>query len=73
VQPPLDPQTAEEAAGTRQLTTAFGWTNFQCFTQHDVQELNRELCDKLDERMNGTPLEGTISRLFKGRYKSFIR
>ena len=41
--------------------------------QHDVQELNRELCDKLESRMKGTPQEGAIGKLFTGQYRSYIK
>lgn len=36
---------------TKSLTQSFGWTNMDAFTQHDVQELNRILSDKLEEKM----------------------
>jgi hypothetical protein len=35
--------------------------------QQDVQELNRVLCDKLEDKMKGTCVEGTIARLFEGK------
>jgi len=41
--------------------------------QQDVQELNRVLCDKLEEKMKGTCAEGTIKQLFEGTIRSFIR
>lgn len=66
-------QTCESAVETRQLAQAFGWDSYQCFMQHDIQELNRELCDKLEERMKNTPQAGTIRNLFTGRYRSFIK
>ena len=40
--------------GTKELTKAFGWTTVDSFLQQDVQELNRVLCDKLEEKMKGT-------------------
>jgi hypothetical protein len=41
--------------------------------QHDVQEFNRVLQDKLEEKMKGTIAEGAIRRLFVGKMKSYIK
>lgn len=41
--------------------------------QHDVQEFNRVLQDKLEEKMKGTVAEGAIRRLFVGKMKSYIK
>jgi ubiquitin carboxyl-terminal hydrolase 7 len=38
-----------------------------------VQELNRVLCDKLEEKMKGTVADGTIKALFEGTLRSFIQ
>lgn len=27
------------------------WGSYEAFTQHDVQELNRVLCEKLEDKM----------------------
>jgi ubiquitin carboxyl-terminal hydrolase 7 len=40
--------------------------------QQDVQELNRILCDRLEEKMKGTSVEGTIARLFEGKVSEGI-
>ena len=37
-----------------------------------MQELNRVLCEKLDEKMKGTSVEGTIQKLFEGECISYI-
>jgi hypothetical protein len=37
--------------GTTELTKSFGWKGFDSFLQHDVQEFNRVLCDKLETKM----------------------
>jgi ubiquitin C-terminal hydrolase len=59
---------------TKTLTESFGWDNTDAFTQHDVQELNRILCDHLEERMKkiapGQP--NTISQLFEGKILNYI-
>jgi hypothetical protein len=41
--------------------------------QQDAQEMMRVLLEKLEERMKGTPVEGTVGRLFSGKLKQFIR
>ncbi|BAM82574.1 ubiquitin-specific protease [Cyanidioschyzon merolae strain 10D] len=69
----FDLQHEDQCVTTKELTNAFGWTDADAFTQHDAQELNRLLCDTLEERMKGTPLEGTIARLFQGQAKRFIK
>jgi hypothetical protein len=33
------------------LTKSFGWDTYDSFMQHDVQELNRVLCEKLEDKM----------------------
>jgi hypothetical protein len=60
-------QTSKEAVSTRELTQSFGWNGSESFQQQDVQELNRVLCDKLEEKMTGTCVEGTIKHLFEGQ------
>lgn len=42
-------------------------------TQHDVQEFNRVLQDKLEEKMKKTDAEGTIEKLFRGTTYNYIR
>ena len=64
---------AAEAPSTRALTRSFGWDREDAFTQHDVQELDRVLLDNLESKMVGTPLEGTIKRIFAGRLRHSIR
>lgn len=59
--------------GTTELTKSFGWKGFDSFLQHDVQEFNRVLCDKLETKMKGTQADGAINRLFCGKMKSYIK
>ncbi|CCE65580.1 hypothetical protein TPHA_0L02290 [Tetrapisispora phaffii CBS 4417] len=58
---------------TLELTRSFGWDSADAFTQHDVQELNRILMDRLETRMKGTKVEGKLSELFVGKMKSYIK
>ncbi|CAN1298219.1 Ubiquitin C-terminal hydrolase 12 [Linum perenne] len=42
------------------------------FRKHDVQELNRVLSEKLEDKMKGTVVEGTIQQLFEGHAMNYI-
>ncbi|CAN1258520.1 Ubiquitin C-terminal hydrolase 12 [Linum perenne] len=42
------------------------------FRKHDVQELNRVLSEKLEDKMKGTVVEGTIQHLFEGHHMNYI-
>ncbi|ORY78391.1 putative ubiquitin carboxyl-terminal hydrolase 5 [Leucosporidium creatinivorum] len=66
-------QTSDQSVGTTELTKSFGWKGFDSFLQHDVQEFNRVLQDKLEEKMKGTPADGEIQRLFSGSTKSYLK
>jgi Ubiquitin carboxyl-terminal hydrolase len=59
--------------GTTELTRSFGWKSLDSFMQHDVQEFNRVLQDKLEIKMKGTAAEGAINKLFVGKMKSYIK
>ena len=47
----LQLQFGDHSVNTKNLTQSFGWTTMDAFTQHDVQELNRILSDKLEDKM----------------------
>ncbi|CAM9255886.1 unnamed protein product, partial [Chrysoparadoxa australica] len=66
-------QTSSSAVATQELTKSFGWDTHESFLQQDVQELNRVLCDKLEEKMKGTPVEGVVKELFEGRTRNYIK
>ena len=61
------------AVGTTELTRSFGWDTIDSFMQHDVQEFNRVLCDNLETKMKGTPVEGTINKLFEGIMRMYVK
>lgn len=42
------------SAGTTELTKSFGWKSLDSFLQHDVQEFNRVLQDKLESKMKAS-------------------
>jgi ubiquitin carboxyl-terminal hydrolase 7 len=44
-------QYSSSAVSTKDLTNSFGWTSYDTFMQHDIHELNRVLCEKLEEKM----------------------
>ncbi|WFD31159.1 ubiquitinyl hydrolase 1 [Malassezia sp. CBS 17886] len=66
-------QTSDLPVGTTELTKSFGWKSLDSFLQHDVQEFNRVLQEKLEAKMKGTAADGAISHLFVGRMKSYLR
>ncbi|KAG6968403.1 hypothetical protein JG687_00003771 [Phytophthora cactorum] len=47
-------QRKHKAVSTKELTRSFGWSAIDSFMQHDVQELYRILCDRLEEKMKNT-------------------
>lgn len=65
-------QFGNRSVCTKELTKSFGWDVSDGFIQHDIQELNRVLCDNLEEKMKGTCSEGKIAHLFKGNIVSQI-
>jgi hypothetical protein len=46
-------QYAPSPVSTKQLIQSFGWQTAEAFQQHDVQELELILYDKLEEKMKG--------------------
>eukprot|EP00250_Pteridium_aquilinum_P017737 c23759_g1_i1 orf=877-4185(-) len=65
-------QYTDTSVSTKDLTKSFGWDTYDSFMQHDVQELNRVLCEKLEDKMKGTAVEGTIQQLFEGHHMSYV-
>lgn len=66
-------QLSNEPVGTLELTKSFGWDSSDAFTQHDVQELNRVLMDRLETAMKGTPIEKKLNDVFVGKMKLYIK
>lgn len=66
-------QMKNKAVSTKELTRSFGWSQIDSFMQHDVQELYRILCDRLEEKMKNTYVDSTIKRLFEGKVRSFVQ
>ncbi|ETK75851.1 hypothetical protein L915_17613 [Phytophthora nicotianae] len=66
-------QRQRKAVSTKELTRSFGWSAIDSFMQHDVQELYRILCDRLEEKMKNTPVDSAIQKLFEGKVRSFVQ
>jgi len=66
-------QLSEKPCSTDDLTKSFGWGSYETIMQHDIQEFCRVLMDNLETKMKGTELEGRIAKLFKGKYRNYIR
>ncbi|KAL5728019.1 ubiquitinyl hydrolase 1 [Ranunculus cassubicifolius] len=54
------------SAEAKELAESFGWESSESLKQYDVQELNRTLCEKLENTMKGSIVEGRIQELFRG-------
>lgn len=65
--------TSDDVVTTLELTKSFGWDSADAFTQHDVQEMNRILMDKLESAMKGSDIEGKLNDIFVGKMKSYIK
>ncbi|KAL3620230.1 ubiquitin carboxyl-terminal hydrolase 13 [Castilleja foliolosa] len=65
-------QYSDNSVATKELTQSFGWDTDDAFLQHDVQELNRVLCENLEEKMKRTVVEGAIQQLFEGHHMNYI-
>jgi len=62
------------SVSTSGLTTSFGWDNADIFVQHDVQELNRVLSDKLEEKMmEFKDAEYSVPKLYKGALLNMVQ
>ncbi|KAL0008200.1 hypothetical protein SO802_009702 [Lithocarpus litseifolius] len=65
-------QYSDTSVATKELTKSFGWDKYDSFMQNDVQELYRVLSKKLEDKMKGTVVEGTIQQLFEGHRMNYI-
>ncbi|KAI3951352.1 hypothetical protein MKW92_031050 [Papaver armeniacum] len=65
-------QCDKNSVSTKDLTKSFGWNTQESFMQRDVQELNRVLCEKLEDKMKETAVEGRIQHMFEGHHMNYI-
>jgi ubiquitin carboxyl-terminal hydrolase 7 len=56
----------------KHLAASLGWDTTDAFQQHDFHALSRTLCNRLEDRMKGTRVEGTVNRLFEGHTHNFV-
>ncbi|KAF9675045.1 hypothetical protein SADUNF_Sadunf10G0190700 [Salix dunnii] len=68
-------QYSDTSVATKELTKSFGWDTYDSFMQHDVQELNRVLSEKLEDKMKAWGLYILtyflfIAKMCKGLLKS---
>eukprot|EP00397_Hematodinium_sp_SG-2012_P000753 GEMP01000754.1.p1 GENE.GEMP01000754.1~~GEMP01000754.1.p1 ORF type:complete len:1240 (+),score=167.23 GEMP01000754.1:229-3948(+) len=61
------------AVNCRELMKSFGWDSVDAFQQHDAQELNRILLDRLEEKLKGTKADGKIKSFFEGEFENYIQ
>lgn len=66
-------ESEEKPCSTVNLTKSFGWNSYESFQQHDIEEFSRVLIDNLEKKLKGTKLEDSISHLFKGRFRNYIK
>ena len=65
--------TNHSPVSARNLINSFGWTREQIQIQHDVQEFNQKLIEVMENKMKGTPVEGSFSKMFTGKYNNYIQ
>eukprot|EP01006_Ploeotia_vitrea_P049919 TRINITY_DN67393_c8_g2_i1.p1 TRINITY_DN67393_c8_g2~~TRINITY_DN67393_c8_g2_i1.p1 ORF type:complete len:1213 (+),score=152.20 TRINITY_DN67393_c8_g2_i1:252-3641(+) len=65
-------QSSEDNVETKELTASFGWSVEHSWQQHDIQELLRLLSDNLEQKMKGTPAEGTFKQ-WLGQSQAYIK
>lgn len=65
-------QFSDQSPATKDLTRSFGWDTYDSFTQHDVLEFNHVLCEKLEDKMKSTPVQGTMENLFECKILNYI-
>ncbi|CAG8484431.1 10701_t:CDS:10 [Gigaspora margarita] len=66
-------QISDTPVETTELTKSFGWNSTTCLIQHDVNEFDRVLLGYLENKMKNINADDTISKLFVGKMKSYIR
>jgi ubiquitin carboxyl-terminal hydrolase 7 len=66
-------QFSDESVDTKKLTKSLGFTSEDVFLQKDVQEFSRGLLEMLENKMTTGSADSTISNLFKGITRSYVR
>lgn len=66
-------QLSDTSVATEDLTKSFGWSTDDSLTQHDVHELNIMFSVNLENKMQGTIVEGTMRELFEGHFLEYVK
>ncbi|KAA8539052.1 hypothetical protein F0562_025744 [Nyssa sinensis] len=65
-------RNSNNSVATEELMKSFGWDTHYSFLQHDIRDINRVLCEKIEDKMKGTVFEGVIQQLFEGHHMNCI-
>ncbi|CAG8712864.1 3593_t:CDS:10, partial [Gigaspora margarita] len=66
-------QTSNIPVDTIEFTKFFGWDSFDYFGKMEIREFSSILRENLENKMKNTKVDGTISKLFTGTMKSYIK
>jgi hypothetical protein len=66
-------QLGKQVCSISAVAKSFGWDEFYTRVGHDVSEFMRTLINKIEGNLKGTPLEGRIAALFRGKRRYFVR
>lgn len=66
-------QTSNIPVDTIEYTKFFGWDSFDYFGKMEIREFSSILRENLENKMKNTKVDGTISKLFTGTMKSYIK
>jgi ubiquitin carboxyl-terminal hydrolase 7 len=71
-------QFGNSSVNTQKLLDSFGWSKYDAYVQHDVQELARMLIEKIEDSISSKKKnesdtsENIISKLFRGEFENYI-
>lgn len=71
-------QFGDSSVNTQRLLDSFGWSRYDAYVQHDVQELARMLIEKIEDSISSKKKQGNgaseniISKLFRGEFENYI-
>jgi hypothetical protein len=65
-------QFSDQVCSMTAFAKSFGWDEFYTRVGHDVSEFMRTMRNQIGESIKGTPLEGRIAVLFRGKRRFFV-
>ena len=68
----FDLETSQDFVSSEPLTRAFGWDSLDVGVQHDAQELNRILIDRIEGNLKLSGRDSEIKSLFCGTLENYI-